>query len=170
MAKSKTNSNIRPDIKKLKALGLSAQKNQNLYKFEKPDKSLLESFDNVYHQNESVITFHTTEGLQSLCPLTGQPDSCRNLWIQFIPDHKMLESKSLKLYMNGYRNFGCFHEEICHRILNDLYEFLHPKWIKVMAEYEPRGGYAIIPCVEKIRPGYQITIQIPNIPLSSHNH
>ena len=168
MAKSKVKVAERKDIAGLKALGLSAQKNKELYKFDKPDKTLLESFDNVYPQNECVITFHTTEGLQSLCPLTGQPDSCRNLWIQYIPDRKLIESKSLKLYMNGYRNFGCFHEEICHMILNDLYEFLHPKWIKVLAEYEPRGGYAIIPCIEKIRPGYQLTIQIPNIPLTTH--
>lgn len=168
MAKNKTTTNKRKDISNLKALGLSAQKNKSSYQFEKPNKLLLEAFDNIYSQNESVITFHTTEGLQSLCPLTGQPDSCRNLWVQYIPDKKMIESKSLKLYMNGYRNFGCFHEEICHRILNDLYEFLEPKWIKVLAEYEPRGGYAIIPCIEKTRPGYQISLHIPNIPLTTH--
>lgn len=166
MAKKRTEDS-RPDIKNLKALGVSATNNKNLYQFEKPNKSLLETFENIYHQNESVITFHTSDGLQSLCPLTNQPDSCKNLYIQFIPDHKMLESKSLKLYINGFRNYGCFHEEICHIILNDIYEVLHPKWIRVFAEFEPRGGYAIIPCIEKIRPGYQVNIKIPELPIRS---
>ncbi len=157
--------NLRKDISNLKALGVSAEKNQNLYQFEKPNKKLLESFDHIYKKNQSVITFHSAEGLQSLCPLTGQPDSCRNLWIQYIPENKILESKSLKLYINGFRNFGCFHEEICHIIANDIFDTIKPNWIRVVAEYEPRGGYAIIPSIEKSKPNFKTKIQIPPIPL-----
>ncbi|PCJ52136.1 MAG: NADPH-dependent 7-cyano-7-deazaguanine reductase QueF [Planctomycetota bacterium] len=156
----------RKDISNLKALGISAKNNKSLYEFSKPNKNIIECFSNQFPKNDSVITFHSYEGLQSLCPLTGQPDSCRNLWIQYIPDKNILESKSLKLYINGFRNFGCFHEEVCHTILNDLFSSIKPKWIKVMAEYEPRGGYAIIPCVEKKKSNYKININIPALPLS----
>lgn len=165
MAKNKIN--LRTDIKNLKSLGVSASKNKSFYQFDKPNKKLLESFHNMYETTESVITFHSTDGLQSLCPLTNQPDSCKNLYIQYIPNKKILESKSLKLYINGFRNFGCFHEEICHIILNDLYEFLQPKWIRVLAEFAPRGGYAIIPCIEKANPNTTFQIKIPDLPLRS---
>ena len=136
---------MREDIKGLKALGVSAQRNKKSYQFEKPDSTVIECFDRVDKGCEMLVTFHSKENLQSLCPLTGQPDSCNQLWIQYIPNVKMIESKSLKLYLNGFRNFGCFHEEIACIICKDLYMACKPRFMRVMADYEPRGGIAIMP-------------------------
>lgn len=134
----------RKDIKSLKALGVSARNNAGLYQFTRPNRKLLETFDRKTSA-ELLVTFHTDENLQSLCPLTGQPDSCRHLWIQIIPDRKMLESKSLKLYLNGFRNFGCFHEEIASIICEDVFRATEAVLVRVVADYFHRGGIAIMP-------------------------
>lgn len=145
----------RKDIKNLKALGVSATRNKALYQFKKPNPKLLEYFERVGNP-ELLVTFHTDENLQSLCPLTGQPDSCRHLWIQYVPNERMLESKSLKLYLNGYRQFGCFHEEIAVLICQHIFDAIKPRFIRVVADYFHRGGIAIMPTAVLKEDGYDL--------------
>jgi 7-cyano-7-deazaguanine reductase len=77
-----------------------------------------------------------------VCPATGQPDFAK-LTIQYIPDQKILESKSLKLYLWSFRDQGAFHEHAANSILDDLVKALKPRWCKVTAEFSIRGGISI---------------------------
>lgn len=86
------------------------------------DKSLLETFENQFTERDYFIKFNCPE-FTSLCPITGQPDFA-TIYISYIPDKKMLESKSLKLYLFSFRNHGGFHEECVNRILEDLVELM----------------------------------------------
>lgn len=80
----------------------------------------------------------------SLCPLTGQPDWAR-IVIRYQPDRWCVESKSLKLYLGSYRNFGEFHESCVNRICNDLATLLDPHWLIVEGRFTPRGGIPFWP-------------------------
>lgn len=77
-----------------------------------------------------------------MCPATGQPDFAK-LTIQYIPEEKILESKSLKLYLWSFRNQGVFHEHLTNVILDDLVKVLEPRWCKVTADFGVRGGISI---------------------------
>ena len=74
--------------------------------------------------------------------MTGQPDFAR-LTLQYIPERKILESKSLKLYLWSFRNQGVFHEHVANAILDDLVKALAPRWCKVTADFAVRGGISI---------------------------
>ena len=80
----------------------------------------------------------------SLCPKTGQPDFAK-VFINYIADKKMVESKSLKMYLFSFRNHGDFHEDCIQTICNDLVQLMKPKYIEVIGEFTPRGGIAIFP-------------------------
>lgn len=82
----------------------------------------------------------------SLCPITGQPDFA-TIYISYIPNIKMVESKSLKLYLFSFRNHGGFHEDCVNTILNDLVELMEPRYIEVWGKFTPRGGISIDPYV-----------------------
>lgn len=84
----------------------------------------------------------STEEFTCICPMTGQPDFAK-ITIQYIPDKKIVESKSLKLYFWSFRNEGVFHEHLTNIILDDLVAALKPRWCKVTAEFAVRGGIAI---------------------------
>ncbi len=103
----------------------------------------LEAFDNKNPNNVAWTTFVCTE-FTSLCPKTGQPDFAK-IFINYIADKKMVESKSMKLYLFGFRNHGDFHEDCIQTICNDLVKLLKPKYIEVIGEFTPRGGIAIFP-------------------------
>lgn len=75
----------------------------------------------------------------SLCPKTGQPDF-GTITIEYQPDKLVIELKSLKFYIQAYRNIGIFYENAVNRILRDIVEAIKPKWIKVKGEFNPRGG------------------------------
>jgi 7-cyano-7-deazaguanine reductase len=107
------------------------------------DKSVLESFDNQHPGRDYWVKFNCPE-FTSLCPITGQPDFA-TIYISYIPDSKMLESKSLKLYLFSFRNHGAFHEDCVNIILNDLVELLKPRYIEVAGKFLPRGGISIDP-------------------------
>ena len=77
-----------------------------------------------------------------VCPMTGQPDYAK-MKIQYVPDKKIVESKSLKLYLWSFRNEGVFHEHLTNMILDDLVAALKPRWCKVSAEFAVRGGIGI---------------------------
>ena len=116
--------------------------NDTQYNFEYSPK-LLEAFDNKNPNDVAWTTFVCTE-FTSLCPKTGQPDFAK-VFINYIADKKMVESKSLKLYLFSFRNHGDFHEDCIQKICNDLVKLMKPKYIEVIGEFTPRGGIAIFP-------------------------
>lgn len=104
---------------------------------------ILEAFDNKNPGKIAWTTFICTE-FTSLCPKTGQPDFAK-IFINYIADKKMVESKSLKLYLFSFRNHGDFHEDCVQTICDDLTKLLNPKYLEVIGEFTPRGGIAIFP-------------------------
>lgn len=104
---------------------------------------LLEAFDNKNPGKIAWTTFVCTE-FTSLCPKTGQPDFAK-IFINYIADKKMVESKSLKMYLFSFRNHGDFHEDCIQKICDDLLKLMNPKYLEVVGEFTPRGGLAIFP-------------------------
>ncbi|MBP5561504.1 MAG: NADPH-dependent 7-cyano-7-deazaguanine reductase QueF [Muribaculaceae bacterium] len=114
------------------------------YEFDyRPD--VLEAFDNKHPEHDYVVTLDCPE-FTSLCPKTGQPDFGR-IVISYIPRVKMVESKSLKLYLFSFRNHGDFHEDCVNIIMKDLIKLMDPKYIEVRGLFNPRGGISIVPFV-----------------------
>lgn len=105
--------------------------------------SLLETFENKHPENEYVVTFDCPE-FTTLCPKTGQPDF-GHIYISYIPRERMVESKSLKLYLFSFRNHGDFHEDCVNIIMKDLARLMDPKYIEVRGVFLPRGGISIYP-------------------------
>lgn len=104
---------------------------------------VLETFVNKHPQRDYLVTFNCPE-FTSLCPKTGQPDFAE-IFIKYIPDEHMVESKSLKLYLFSFRNHGDFHEDCINIILNDLWNLMRPRYIEVKGVFTPRGGISIYP-------------------------
>lgn len=107
------------------------------------DPSVLETFDNKHPDMDYMVKFNCPE-FTSLCPITGQPDFAA-VYINYIPAEKMVESKSLKLYLFSFRNHGDFHEDCMNIILKDLRTLMNPKFIEVQGKFTPRGGISIDP-------------------------
>jgi 7-cyano-7-deazaguanine reductase len=131
--------NKHPRAKELKNFSL-AQKTD--YPKEYSPK-LLEAFANRHPQQTAWTSLICTE-FTSLCPKTGQPDFAK-IFINYIADKKMVESKSLKLYLFSFRNHGDFHEDCVQTICNDISFLLKPHYLEVMGEFTPRGGISIFP-------------------------
>ncbi len=106
-----------------------------------PEEARLETFENIYPDNDYIITFDCPE-YTSLCPVTGQPDF-GHIIIRYIPDKRCVESKSLKLYLFSFRNSNTFHEESVNRILKDFVDACTPRKAEVVGLFRPRGGIAI---------------------------
>ena len=104
---------------------------------------VLEAFENQHPERDYWVQFNCPE-FTALCPITGQPDFAE-IKIMYIPDKKMVESKSLKLYMFSFRNHGDFHEDVINIILNDLVKLMDPRYIEVVGYFLPRGGISIYP-------------------------
>lgn len=109
------------------------------------DPSVLECFENVHPENDYLVTFNAYE-FSSLCPKTKQPDFAK-LYIKYIPNIKMVESKSLKLYLFSFRNHGDFHEDCINMIVKDLVKLMSPKYLEITGVFTPRGGISITPFV-----------------------
>jgi len=109
----------------------------------KPAKPVrkLETFPNHNDKRDYLITLQTEE-FTCVCPKTDQPDFAK-IKIQYLPDKKIIESKSLKLYLWSFRNEGVFHEHVTNIMLDDLVTALKPRWCKVSAEFAVRGGIGI---------------------------
>jgi 7-cyano-7-deazaguanine reductase len=109
---------------------------------ERPDiisKNMIDPIDYQYQDKRDVdITIRQPE-FTSVCPMTGLPDFGR-ITIQYIPDSKIVELKSLKYYLMQYRNVGIFYEHVVNRILDDLVTMLKPKSMKVTGDFTSRGG------------------------------
>lgn len=115
------------------------------------DKKVLESFDNNHQNRDYWVKFNCPE-FTALCPITGQPDFA-TLYISYIPEVKMVESKSLKLYLFSFRNHGAFHEDVINIIMNDLIELMDPRYIEITGKFLPRGGISIDPYCNYGKPG-----------------
>lgn len=122
--------------------------NTTKYIYDNPSAGMLEWFQSP--SKEPYAIFLTCPEFTSLCPKTGQPDFAEIL-IEYIPNERCVESKSLKLYLFSYRNFGEFHEACVNRIVDDLCAVIAPRYIRVEGKFRPRGGIAIIPVVERGR-------------------
>ena len=129
---------ISRDIKGLSLLG-----SENTEYHAQYCPALLETFENPHKELDFMVKFNCPE-FTSLCPITGQPDFAA-IYINYIPDVLMVESKSLKLYLFSFRNHGGFHEDCVNTILKDLRALLHPRLIEVQGKFTPRGGISIDP-------------------------
>ena len=112
---------------------------------------VLEAFENRHQENDYWVRFNCPE-FTSLCPITGQPDFAE-IRISYIPDRRMVESKSLKLYILSFRNHGDFHEDCVNTIMKDLIKLMDPRYIEVTGFFTPRGGISIHPYANYGRPG-----------------
>ncbi|MBQ1335622.1 MAG: NADPH-dependent 7-cyano-7-deazaguanine reductase QueF [Selenomonadaceae bacterium] len=112
---------------------------------------LLETFENKHPGNDYWVKFNCPE-FTTLCPITGQPDFA-TIYISYVPDRKMVESKSLKLYLVSFRNHGDFHEDVVNIIMKDLIRLMEPRYIEVWGKFLPRGGISIDPYANYGRPG-----------------
>lgn len=112
---------------------------------------MLETFVNKHQENDYWVKFNCPE-FTTLCPITGQPDFA-TLYISYVPDVRMVESKSLKLYLFSFRNHGDFHEDVVNIIMKDLIKLLNPRYIEVWGKFLPRGGISIDPYANYGRPG-----------------
>ena len=112
---------------------------------------VLEAFENKHKETDYWVRFNCPE-FTSLCPITGQPDFAE-IRICYIPDVRMVESKSLKLYLFSFRNHGAFHEDCVNIIMKDLIALMNPRYIEVTGFFTPRGGISIHPYTNWGRPG-----------------
>lgn len=122
----------------LSLLGISKTDYPNEYA-----PQVLETFKNKFSDQDYVVELEIPE-FTSLCPKTGQPDFAQ-IVIKYSPKEKLVESKSLKIYMFSFRNHGSFHEDCVNMIARDLFKIMEPKWIEVRGDFFPRGGISINP-------------------------
>ena len=101
----------------------------------------LEVFPNPNPSRDYTIRIESPE-FTCLCPKTGQPDFA-TLYLDYVPDTRCIELKSLKIYIGSYRDQGAFHEAVTNRILDDLVAACAPVWMEVLGDFMPRGGIAI---------------------------
>lgn len=113
----------------------------------KPKKDILESFDNEHKDQLYLVNLRCNE-FTCICPITRQPDFAR-FEIIYVPRIKMVEAKSLKLYLFSFRNEGQFHEEVTNRIFKDLWQLMSPKFMRIIGDFNVRGGISIKPLVQK---------------------
>lgn len=103
---------------------------------------ILETFENKYPNRDYTVT-HIAPEFTSLCPKTGQPDFA-TITLEYIPDKLCVELKSFKFYLQSYRNDGIFFESVTNKILDDLVEVTRPRWMKITAEFNTRGGISSV--------------------------
>jgi 7-cyano-7-deazaguanine reductase len=114
---------------------------------------VLETFENKHPDNDYWVQFNCPE-FTSLCPITGQPDFAE-IKIMYLPAERMVESKSLKLYLFSFRNHGDFHEDCVNIIMKDLVKLMQPKYIEVVGLFTPRGGISIYPFANYADPEHE---------------
>jgi 7-cyano-7-deazaguanine reductase len=112
----------------------------------KDKTEILETFPNPNPERDYSIE-HIAPEFTSLCPKTGQPDFA-TIILEYIPDELCVELKSYKLYLNSYRNDGMFFEAVTNKLLDDLVKVLEPRYMKITAKFNVRGGIGSIIEVE----------------------
>ena len=103
-----------------------------------PTSDLLETFENQFPDRDYCIEIVCPE-FTSVCPKTGQPDF-GTLTLSYVPEARCIELKSLKLYLQQFRDEGIFYEHVTNRILDDLVSVLRPRRAELVADFRPRGG------------------------------
>ena len=109
--------------------------------FASPDDAVFETIENPHSGTPYVVRFTCPE-FTSLCPVTGQPDFA-HLVIDYVPGARLIESKSLKLYLTSFRNHGAFHEDCTIAIAKRLIAEVKPEWLRIGGYWYPRGGIPI---------------------------
>ncbi|MCB0730540.1 MAG: NADPH-dependent 7-cyano-7-deazaguanine reductase QueF [Ignavibacteriae bacterium] len=109
-------------------------------------RKLLETFENEYQDRDYLIE-HTAPEFTSVCPKTGQPDFAEII-LEYIPNKLCVELKSYKIYLNSFRNDGIFYESVTNKILDDLVAVTKPRYMKITAEFNARGGITSVVEVE----------------------
>ena len=127
----------------LELVGISFLGNQLVIYPDNYAPEVLETFLNK-HPDIDYLKKKNCPEFTSLCPITGQPDFA-TITISYVPGEKMVESKSLKLYLFSFRNHGDFHEDCVNIIMKDLIRLMDPKYIEVWGKFTPRGGISIDP-------------------------
>ena len=127
----------------------------------KDSVSMLDTFENPETSRDYTIRFTIPE-FTCLCPLTGQPDFAK-FQIDYIPDHLCVELKSLKLYMGSFRDTAAFHEAVTNQILQALTDLMNPRFIRINAEWNVRGGIYTSVVAEHRKDGWQA---LPPVQLS----
>ena len=126
---------VKTDVSRLTQLGSTTRLAAN------PDEAVLERVANSQSDCLYMVRFVAPE-FTSLCPMTGQPDFA-HLVIDYVPGKWLVESKSLKLYLQSFRNHGAFHEDVTVSIARRLVETLKPRWLRIGGYFNPRGGMPI---------------------------
>lgn len=124
----------------------------------RPTKEL-ETFDNPHPQRDYTINIHTPE-FTCICPKTGQPDFA-TIYVDYIADKKCVELKSFKLYMWSFREQGAFHEDVTNQILSDLVDATEPRFMRITAEFNVRGGVYTTVVAEHRKDGW-----VPPVPVT----
>ncbi|MDG1249132.1 MAG: preQ(1) synthase [Gammaproteobacteria bacterium] len=119
----------------------------------KESTSILDTFENPEPNRDYTIRITIPE-FTCLCPLTGQPDFAQFL-LEYVSDQRNVELKSLKLYMGSYRNVGAFHEAVTNKILNDLATLTEPRFMRLTANWNVRGGIYTSVTVEHRKSGWK---------------
>lgn len=114
---------------------------KTVYQLNQPDKKILQAVDNPHLDADYSIKLTCPE-FTSICPITSQPDFA-HIIIDYVPKNKIVESKSLKLYLFSYRNHGAFHENCTVQIAKDIIDCIKPKWLRISGFWYPRGGIPI---------------------------
>ena len=130
---------MRDDLDNLKTLGRTTKAPADY------DPSVLDAFANRHPGRDYWVTFTAPE-FTTLCPKTGQPDFA-TLTVRYIPAKRLVESKSLKLYLFGFRTHGDFHEDVVNVLYDDLAKLLKPTYLEVYGKFAARGGISIDPFV-----------------------
>ena len=113
----------------------------------------LDTFANPRPRRDYRIHMEIPE-FTCLCPRTGQPDFA-TLTLDYVPDRRCVELKSLKLYVWSYRNEGAFHEAVTNRILDDLVRATRPRYLRLTAKFNVRGGITTTVVAEHVKPGWK---------------
>lgn len=140
----------------LTQLGGSTQQPQS------PEEAILESVENPKQDMDYLVRFSAPE-FTSLCPLTGQPDFA-HIVIDYVPDKRLVESKSLKLFLTSFRNHGAFHEDCTVGIAKRLIDEIQPKWLRIGGYWYPRGGIPIDVFYQTGEPPKGVFIPEQNVP------
>lgn len=124
----------------------------------KPAKTL-DTFPNPNPGRDFVIHMDIPE-FTCLCPMTGQPDFAE-LVLDYVPDRKCVELKSLKLYIWSFRDEGAYHEAVTNRILDDVVKAISPRWVRLVARFWVRGGIFTTVVAEHRKRGWKAAIELP---------
>lgn len=116
---------------------------------EPPSPTILDPIPNQYPHRDYLVTIRCPE-FTTVCPKTGQPDF-GTLTFSYIPDNVIVELKSLKLYLQAYRNVGIFYEVVMNRILDDFVQVIQPRKLTLTGEFTPRGGISSVLTVEYVK-------------------